>query len=137
MLKENKGVTLIALLIAIIVLLALAGTAVYLVFGKNGVAAESPIVVATQDKNYAENIVTVGLKAVRREAQVTSTDTNGEDGTTTTVPPTTSEKMELLMDLLEKNEFTKESDTVITYKSNGNSYKITVNLENYTITKIE
>lgn len=137
MLKENKGMTLVTLILAIVVLLALAATVVYLAFGKNGVAADSQIVISMQDKNYAENIVKVGLKAVRNEAQATSTNAIGGDGTSTTVPLTASEKMDILIDLLGDSNFTKESDTVLIYKSEGNTYKVTVNLDNYTITKIE
>lgn len=137
MFKEERGMTLVTLVLAIVVLLALAATVVYLAFGKNGVASDSTIVVSAQEKNYAENMVKVGLKAVRNEAQVTSTSTIGEDGTSTTVPLTVAEKMNILIDILGDSNFRKESDTVITYKSNGVSFRITVNLDNYTITKID
>lgn len=137
MLKENKGMTLVALVIAIVVLLALAATVVYLVFGKNGVADESPIVIEAQDKNYAESIVRVGLKGVRNEAKTSTINNTTGEPTVTTSTMTDKEKMDLLIDLLGDSEFSKESDTVLVYKSKGNTYKITVNFDNYTITKIE
>lgn len=137
MLKENKGMTLVALVIAIVVLLALAATVVYLVFGRNGVAAESPIVQGVQDRNYAESMVTVGLKAVRNEARTSTIDNTTTEATSTVTQTTDKDKMDLLIYLLEDSDFSRESDTVLNYTSNGKTYKITVNFDNYTITKVE
>lgn len=135
MFKEEKGMTLVALVVAIVVLLALAATVVYLAFGENGVAAESQVVIEAQDKHYAENMTKVGLKAVRKEVQTNSTtDVNG---VATVAPSTATEKMELLIELLGKEEFSKESDTVLIYKNNDNTYRLTVNFDDYTVTSIE
>lgn len=131
MLKSEKGMTLVSLVIAIVVLLALAGTVVYLVFGKNGAAQNIPVVVQSQDRNYVKSIVTVGLKAVR--AQVSSAPVNS----TETVTVSNADKMSALMLFLDESEFTKESDTVLTYKSNGITFKITVDFDEYKIIDIE
>lgn len=137
MFKEEKGMTLVSLVIAIVVLLALAGTVVFLVFGKNGIAAGNPIVVQTQDRNYAEDMVKVGLKGVRNEAKTSNIETTISGEVSSTSQMTNDEKMDLLIDLLGGNDFSKESETVLNYKGSGNTFKITVNFENYTITKIE
>lgn len=133
MLKNEKGATLITLLIALMVLLTLAGTVVFLVFGKNGILAESKIVKKAQDKTYAEGVVAVGLKAV--EKQIKSID---ENNTNTTINPANNgDKMQLLIELLGHDKFEKESDAVLIYKNNDNTYKITVNFNNYIVTNVE
>lgn len=137
MFKEERGMTLVSLVIAIVVLLALAGTVLFLVFGKNGIATGNPIVVQTQDRNYAEDMVKVGLKAVRNEARTSNIETTSSGETSSTAQMTNNEKMDLLIDLLSGKDFSKESETVLNYKANGNTFKITVNFDNYTITRIE
>ncbi len=133
MLKSEKGMTLVSLLIAIVVLLALAGTVVYLVFGKNGVASNSPTIAKIQDRNYVESIVEVGLKAVRAQSQSTPTDENQ-----TKIPKTETEKMEILLVFLDNSEFSKETDTVLKYSNkDGITFRITVDFENYKIKSIE
>lgn len=131
MLKNEKGMTLVSLVLAIVVLLALAATVVYLVFGKNGAAENIPVVVQSQDKNYVKSIVTVGLKAVRAEAKSNSVNS------TETVALSNADKMSALMLFLDDSEFSKESDTVLTYKSNGITFKITVDFDEYKIINIE
>lgn len=131
--KSEKGMTLVSLVVAIVILLALAGTVVYLVFGKNGVGANSPVVVQTQDRNYVKSIVTVGLKAVRAQVNTTSVDTENN------VPQALndSQKMDILIMFLDNSEFMRESDTVIKYKKSGIEFTITVDFGDYKITKIE
>lgn len=133
MLKNEKGATLITLLLALIVLLVLAGTVVFLVFGKNGVLAESEIIKHAQDKNYAEGAVTIGLRALERQIKQI------EDGNTNTTLNTSNngEKMDLLIEILGQDRFEKESDAVLIYKYNDNSYRITINMNNYTLTNVE
>lgn len=134
MFRSEKGMTLVSLVIAIVVLLALAGTVVYLVFGKNGVAANNPAVAQLQDKNYVKSIVTVGLKAVRAQENSTSVDTQN-----TTAPEelNDSQKMDILMMFLDNSEFSKESATTLKYNNNGITFTITVDFGNYKITRIE
>ncbi len=133
MLKSEKGMTLVSLLVAIVVLLALAGTVVYLVFGKNGVASNSPTMAKIQDRNYVESIVEVGLKAVRAQAEATPTNENQKK-----VPATEAEKMETLMFFLDNSEFSKETDSVLKYNNaDGIAFRITVDFGNYKIKSIE
>lgn len=129
--KENKGMTLVALILAIIILLALAGTAVYLFFGPNGTGREIGQIAEMQDKRYAKDMVTVALKAVKREEVK---NTNNE---TSLQSRTNSEKMESLLNILGKESFSKESDTKVAYTEEEVKYIVTVNFDNYTVTNVE
>lgn len=133
MFKSEKGMTMVSLLVAIVVLLALAGTVVYLVFGKNGAVASNPAFVQMQDRNYVESIVNVGLKAVRSE--VNSTPTNTES--TEPAQVSNEDKMGILMLFLDNKEFSKESEDTVIFKSNGITFKVTVDFDNYKIKNIE
>lgn len=82
-------------------------------------------------------MVKVGLKAVRNEAKTSTIENTSSGEVATATQITNEEKMILLIDLLDDNDFQKESDTVLTYKANGNTYKITVDFDDYKITKIE
>ena len=56
--REEKGITLVVLIITIIVLLCLAGVIVYLVFGQDGLTGKDNALEAERDKAYAKDIVT-------------------------------------------------------------------------------
>ena len=65
--REEKGITLVVLIITIIVLLCLAGVIVYLVFGQDGLTGKDNVLEAERDKAYAKDIVTMALKVVEKE----------------------------------------------------------------------
>ena len=50
--REEKGITLVVLIITIIVLLCLAGVIVYLVFGQDGLTGKDNVLEAERDKTY-------------------------------------------------------------------------------------
>lgn len=132
-LKENKGMTLVALILAIIILLVLAATVVYLVFGDNGPARENEQIATMQDKTYAEDMVKVGLKAVKRE----NANSGNTANTSVTNEKTDSQKMASLIEILSNTSFSKEADNKVSYAKDGRKYVVTVNFDNYTVTSVE
>ena len=132
-LKENKGMTLVALILAIIILLGLAATVVYLVFGDNGPARENEQIATMQDKTYAEDMVKVGLKAVKRE----NANNGNTANTSVTNEKTDSQKMASLIEILSNTSFSKEADNKVSYAKDGRKYVVTVNFDNYTVTSVE
>ena len=67
--KEEKGITLVVLIITIIILLCLAGVIVYLVFGQDGLKGKDNALEAERDKAYAKDIVTMALKVVEKDRE--------------------------------------------------------------------
>lgn len=132
-LKENKGMTLVALILAIIILLVLAATVVYLVFGDNGPARENEQIATMQDRTYAEDMVKVGLKAVKRE----NANNGNTANTSVTNEKTDSQKMASLIEILSNTSFSKEADNKVSYAKDGRKYVVTVNFDNYTVTSVE
>ena len=132
-LKENKAITLVALILAIIILLVLAATVVYLVFGDNGPARENEQIATMQDKTYAEDMVKVGLKAVKRE----NANSGNTANTSVTNEKTDSQKMASLIEILSNTSFSKEADNKVSYAKDGRKYVVTVNFDNYTVTSVE
>ena len=132
-LKENKGMTLVALILAIIILLVLAATVVYLVFGDNGPARENEQIATMQDKTYAEDMVKVGQKAVKRE----NANNGNTANTSVTNEKTDSQKMASLIEILSNTSFSKEADNKVSYAKDGRKYVVTVNFDNYTVTSVE
>ena len=125
--------TLVALILAIIILLVLAATVVYLVFGDNGPARENEQIATMQDKTYAEDMVKVGLKAVKRE----NANSGNTANTSVTNEKTDSQKMASLIEILSNTSFSKEADNKVSYAKDGRKYVVTVNFDNYTVTSVE
>ena len=83
--KEEKGITLVVLIITIIVLLCLAGVIVYLVFGQDGLTGKDNVLEAERDKAYAKDIVTMALKVVEKEQEQAQMNVNGLVQTNTNI----------------------------------------------------
>lgn len=127
MLKEQKGITLVALVVTIIVLLILAGVTITLVLGQNGIIGKAQNAQVEQDKAYAHDIVSTALKAVEIDAMTTNTLT------------TDALKMTSLLNAIDNSAFTNEAAdgaTKVTYKKDGKSYVVTVEYTNYTVTNV-
>ena len=65
MLKENKGITLVALVITIIVLLILAGVSISLVVGDNGVLTQSQTASKNTTKSQIKEDVETSLAGIQ------------------------------------------------------------------------
>ena len=127
MFKGEKGITLVALVVTIVVLLILAGVSISLVIGQNGMIQKAKDAQDAQDKAYARDIVESALKAV--EIDVLS----GKKASGTVLDVIAAMSTEA------KTKFEKATDTTITYKpdaSASKSYTVTVDLSTYTVTSV-
>ena len=73
-LKESKGITLIALVITIIVLLILAGVSVAMLTGQNGILTQAQKAKTTTDNKSAEEKVKLAVMAARSQSEDASLD---------------------------------------------------------------
>lgn len=126
MLKENKGITLVALVVTIIVLLILAGVTISLVVGQNGIITRARQAQVEQEKAYARDIVSTAIKAVEIDMQAN-----------TASYATDSAKMDALITSIKLSTFTKASDTTLTYTTkDSKSVTVTVDWTNYDVTNV-
>ena len=65
MFKKERGITLVALVVTIVVLLILAGVSISMVLGNNGIVTKAQASQAAQDKAYAKEVVESALKSVQ------------------------------------------------------------------------
>lgn len=87
--RNQKGITLIALVITIIVLLILAGVSIAMLSGENGILTNASEAQAKTDYNNAVEKINVALQAMKTEALANTVDDNTYD-------PTTEANMEAL-----------------------------------------
>ena len=123
--KKNKGITLVALVVTIVVLLILAGVSINLVLGNNGIIAkakeaETKSAEASQNDLIGMNKLTQQLEGVLNENGGGNT---GESGTDIKVPAeATAETAPYFPD----NTFTKKEGTIDTglviQDAKGNEY---------------
>ena len=73
-LKERKGITLIALVITIIVLLILAGVSIAMLTGQNGILTQAQKAKTTTDNKSAEEKVKLAVMAARSQSEDASLD---------------------------------------------------------------
>ena len=73
-LKERKGITLIALVITIIVLLILAGVSIAMLTGQNGILTQAQNAKTTTDNKSAEEKVKLAVMAARKQSEDASLD---------------------------------------------------------------
>lgn len=68
MMRNQKGITLIALVITIIVLLILAGVSIAMLTGENGILTNATEAQAKTDYNNAVEKIDIALQAIKTEA---------------------------------------------------------------------
>ncbi len=108
--KNQKGITLVALVITIIVLLILAGVSIALVVGNNGILGRATGAVATSELATAEQEIKVSIADAQMDAYTKSAtspdfeaaytnrsfyDNNCTSGTITTAPIASAGKVTL------------------------------------------
>ena len=114
MFKKERGITLVALVVTIVVLLILAGVSISMVLGNNGVVTK-----AKESKEVVES----ALKSVQIDVLT---------GTKTTA--TVADVVTAIGD----SKFTAGSGAnTITYTSGSSTYTVTVELTDYTVTTVE
>lgn len=131
MLKSNKGVTLVALVITIIVLLILAGVSISLVAGDNGVLNQAVNAADNTNKAAVQSELEMAVSAVQADW---AAEKYGGTSTKTLKEYVTESKLTANMDDdfttdFSFTEFSSESDAgkvSITYK--GTTYTTTLKL---------
>lgn len=124
--REEKGITLVVLIITIIVLLCLAGVIVYLVFGQDGLTGKDNALEAERDKAYAKDIVTMALKVVEKEQA--EMNVNGLVQTNTN-----PDVIDAVVKAIDKSSNFKEGadgSSVEYVTNNGDKYVVTIDTQN-------
>lgn len=85
MFKKERGITLVALVVTIVVLLILAGVSISMVLGNNGIVTKAQASQAAQDKAYAKEVVESGLKSVQIDVLTGVKTTAGVDDVVTAI----------------------------------------------------
>lgn len=149
-LKEEKGITLVALVITIIVLLCLAGVIVYLVFGQDGLKGKDNAVLAEMNKTYAKDVVTMALKVVEKDQEDTVIQPNTDPNVVPTTDPNAVQPIEQPVteetDIIDEvvkaidksSNFTRGADgKSVEYVTNdGDKYVVSIDTENFTVTDV-
>lgn len=133
--REEKGITLVVLIITIIVLLCLAGVIVYLVFGQDGLTGKDNALEAERDKAYAKDIVTMALKIVEKDQEQAQMNVNGLVQTNNTNPDIIDE----VVKAIDKSSNFKEGadgSSVEYVTNNGDKYVVTIDTQNLKVKEV-
>ena len=125
MFKKERGITLVALVVTIVVLLILAGVSISMVLGNNGIVTKAQSSQAAQDKAYAKEVVESALKSVQIDVLT------GKKATGTVA--------DVVAAIGGDSKFTvgTAANTVKYEPKAGTTYTVTVELTNYTVTTVE
>lgn len=132
MFKREKGITLVALVVTIVVLLILAGVSISLVIGQNGIVTKASDAQKSQDKAYAREQVESALKAVQIEYLANQKTEPGEN----------ADKLSAVTDAMADPKFTPGDSTTLTaatilYKTDESTiYTVTVDISDKVTTYI-
>lgn len=125
MFKKERGITLVALVVTIVVLLILAGVSISMVLGNNGIVTKAKETQTAQDKAYAEDVIESGLKAVQIEVL------------SDTLPAGKTANVAYVVEKINDSAFTFKSGSTdtITYTKGTATYDIKVDLTKYIVDK--
>lgn len=149
-LNEEKGITLVALVITIIVLLCLAGVVVYFVFGQDGLEGKDNAIVAEMNKTYARDVVGMALKVVEKDREETVMQPNTDANIVATTDPTAMQPIEqpvteetdvideVVQAIDKASNFTRGADgqSVEYITDSGDRYVVSIDTENLTVTDV-
>ena len=149
-LNEEKGITLVALVITIIVLLCLAGVVVYFVFGQDGLEGKDNAIVAEMNKTYARDVVAMALKVVEKDREDTVMQPNTDANMVATTDPAAVQPIEqpvtegtdvideVVQTIDKASNFTRGADgqSVEYITDNGDRYVVSIDTENLTVTDV-
>ncbi len=131
MFKQEKGVTLVALVITIIVLLILAGVSIAMLTGDNGILTKSQSAKEESAKSEIKENVMMAINEIimnKNDVTKTSTGTIGEDNRA----EIESSTVENICKLINANAGTTDTATAgtttgtLTYKYGNTSYTVTL-----------
>lgn len=129
MFKKERGITLVALVVTIVVLLILAGVSISMVLGNNGIVTKAKDSQAAQDEAYARDVVESALKSVQIDVL------SGKKAQSTV-------KVDDVVTAIGNEKFTKGTagNTIIYASKDGTTYTITVDIDSevtgYTVTSV-
>lgn len=126
MFKKERGITLVALVVTIVVLLILAGVSISMVLGNNGIVTKAKETQTAQDKAYAEDVIESGLKAVQIEVL------------SNTLPTGKKANVAYVVEKINDSAFTVKSgstEDTITYTKGTATYDIKVDMTKYIVDK--
>ena len=125
MFKKERGITLVALVVTIVVLLILAGVSISMVLGNNGIVKKASDTQAAQDRAYAEDVIESGLKAVQIEVL------------SNTLPKNQTANVAYVVEKINDSAFTAKSGATntITYTKGTETYDIKVDMTKYIVDK--
>lgn len=126
--REEKGITLVVLIITIIVLLCLAGVIVYLVFGQDGLTGKDNALEAERDKAYAKDIVTMALKVVEKDQEQSQMNVNGLVQTNTN--PDVIDEVVKAIDKSSNFKAGSDGSSVEYVTNNGDKYVVKIDTQN-------
>lgn len=133
MFKKERGITLVALVVTIVVLLILAGVSISMVLGNNGLVTKAQETQAAQDKAYAEDTIESALKSVQIEV-LSNTLPAGKTANVAYVCEVIKGK-ESTSSFAVKTEISEDNkEGVITYTAKDNkTYDITVDMTKFVV----
>lgn len=125
MFKKERGITLVALVVTIVVLLILAGVSISMVLGNNGIVTKAKETQTAQDKAYAEDVIESGLKAVQIEFL------------SNTLPTSKTANVAYVVEKIADPAFKVKADSkdTITYTKGTVTYDIKVDMTKYIVDK--
>ena len=134
MFKKERGITLVALVVTIVVLLILAGVSISMVLGNNGLVTKASDTQDAQNKAYAEDIIESALKTVQIKS-LTNTLPSGKKANVSYV-------CEVIKGKSSSSDFSMKTEIddakhegVITYTKGSKTYDITVDMANFIVKK--
>ena len=127
MLKEQKGITLIALVVTIIVLLILAGVTIAMLTGQNGILTNAQKAREGTSQAEAEERINMTLNAIKTEIYVQQVDDKSYSGISgSALDSRITEIMELDLgsDISETTDAGETQDGKYSYELSGNTLTI-------------
>jgi len=121
--RNQKGITLIALVITIIVLLILAGVSIAMLTGENGILTNASEAQARTDYNNAVEKIDIALQAIKTEALAQLVDDTEYDPAADTTLVTAAVVGSVATD--EGYEITGTDTITITYTNAATSVEVT------------
>ena len=126
---NQKGITLIALVITIIVLLILAGVSIAMLTGQNGILTQAQSAKTTNENKSAEEKVKLAIMAARSQSETGALDADKLVTEVTTNYGGTAEKTGDGFPVnvtIDGKSFTVDGDGNTTLKDNETSGKVTI-----------
>ena len=126
MMKKQNGVTLIALVITIIVLLILAGVSIAMLTGENGILTNATKAQENTDRENAIESIDVALQAIKTEAAAKATENTAYDASADTANLTSASVIGRTIASKEDGYgFTTSGDVItITYINNNTGVSV-------------